>query len=118
MKKITIATLSTIALCMVATAFFIHLNKLPPIADNLPSDFPAADEAFKTRILETFPLGSPKENLVRTLTEQEFVIYQDKNLALFRKEIFPCSKTWHIAWEENTEGKITKLDPGYSVICI
>jgi hypothetical protein len=99
---------------------------LPSLAQGLPAEFQKANETFKTRINENFPLGSSEAVLVQRLRADGFrrggpfrerpgrpELYS----ATFVQLGFPCQLAWVIYWHAEND-KLTLVTSSYTGTCL
>ena len=96
---------------------FLLLPMPPQIARGLPSNFAAADEEFRERVIAAFPLPLAVEELTARLSEQGFSVNIENSFAIFEKGKFPCTLIWRIDWQEEG-GYASRLSSKYGGACL
>ncbi|MTD94047.1 hypothetical protein GIW81_06815 [Hyphomicrobium sp. xq] len=105
-----------------------------PLAADLPPEFALASQAFPSRILGRFPIGTPAAEFVKELTQQGFSsenVYHDSfwlkhgprlpNLLTLTPGpggSFACRLVWNVAWRADEADRIAELDAEYHGICL
>ncbi|GAB6974861.1 MULTISPECIES: hypothetical protein [Methylobacterium] len=99
---------------------------LPTLAQGLPAEFQKANEIFKARVNENFPVGSSATVLVQRLQADGFKKHgpfrekPDKSemySANFVQPGFPCKLTWAIYWRSEND-KLTLVMSSYTGTCL
>ncbi|WP_139257137.1 hypothetical protein [Methylobacterium sp. yr668] len=99
---------------------------LPSLAQGLPAEFEKANETFKARINENFPVGSSESVLVRRLHEDGFKQggpfrenpgKPEMYSASFVQPGFPCKLVWAIYWHAEND-KLTLVTSSYTGTCL
>ena len=77
--------------------------------------FEAVEQAFRARVLDAFPEGTPLADMTARLTAEGFTIYD--GYAGVEKQGFPCDIIWRVLWNEDN-GFATDLDVVHDGICL
>ena len=91
---------------------------LPELARNLPQGWAEADLAFKERVRNRFPVGTPQKDVVDALESQGFTIAPDGKRASFEQPNIVCRLTWRIFWATDEVQNIRRIDGVYGGICL
>lgn len=131
-KRTLVRSLSTSAIGLVAvlgTCYWLKRPErvfLPSLAQGLPAEFEKANEIFKTRINNTFPLGSSEAVLVQRLRgdgfKQSGPFRENRDKpemysASFVQLGFPCKLAWVIYWHAEND-KLTLVTSSYTGTCL
>jgi hypothetical protein len=94
----------------------------PELVSDLPRELSKVDAAFKQRIASRFPIGSPNELLVRTLSDQgfrrEWNTRGARQVATYRSAVGVCRYSWSVDWSAGDDGRLTNVDAAFYAGCL
>lgn len=86
------------------------------IYGDLPFDAAQADLAFQARAAAAFPVQTPEETLIRSLSSEGFRKASPRRM-IFRRWVIKGSPTCgfdaSVAWEADDSGRVTSLEAHY-----
>ncbi len=77
--------------------------------------FESVEEAFRARVTEAFPEGTPLADVTARLTDEGFTILD--GYAEIETPRFPCDIIWRVLWVEK-DGIATGIDVVHGGICL
>jgi hypothetical protein len=125
-EKATILVILAVLLGGIAYATYGrvgHISSSGSAADasmiyaGLPADAGQANTMFGARVLSDFPLLSPEDNLIQTLSRQGFKSdgWFSKRMTFRRQNgsLRGCDFTASVIWESDDHARISALDPRF-----
>ncbi len=77
----------------------------------------AANLAFKERVRSWFQSGIDERRLVNKLKNMSFEINEDRNLAIFSQQVFPCLRGWVTHWDTTNSRRVKNVDANFRDDC-
>ncbi len=77
--------------------------------------FEAVEQAFRARVTDAFPPGTPLPDMVARLTDEGFDILD--GYGEIERFGFPCNVVWRVLWRENN-GIVTEVDVLHGGVCL
>ncbi len=93
-------------------------RSIPELGRDLPKDIEAGDAAFRERLREHFPAGTPEQTVIDTLVQQGFSLDADGITASFERPEIVCRMVWRVVWSADADHRIKNVDGLYGAICL
>jgi hypothetical protein len=94
-----------------------HAADASMIYVGLPADAAQANATFRARVSSDFPLLTPEDSLIQTLSRQGFKSdgWFAKRMTFRRKNggLRGCDFTASVTWETDDHGRVKSLDPRF-----